>query len=106
MRSRIDWKYVLGLELSDQGFHYSVLSEFRLRLIQGQAEHQLFETLLMLFKERKLLKTGGRQRTDLTYVLAAVRHLNRIELTGQTFYQVLDVTGTDCTRLVENAGEF
>lgn len=91
VRSRIDWKYVLGLELSDQGFHYSVLSEFRMRLIQGQAEHLLFETLLMLFKERKLLKTGGRQRTDSTYVLAAVRHLNRIELVGQTLFHVLDL---------------
>ncbi len=28
VRSRIDWKYMLGLELSDPGFHYSVLSEF------------------------------------------------------------------------------
>ncbi len=91
VRSRIDWKYVLGLELADQGFHYSVLSEFRLRLIQGQAEHLLFETLLMLFKKKKLLKAGGRQRTDSTYVLAAVRHLNRIELVGQTLYHALDL---------------
>lgn len=91
VRSRIDWKYVLGIELSDQGFHYSILSEFRSRLIQGQAENLLFETLLKLFKERKLLKAGGRQRTDSTHVLAAVRHLNRIELVGQTLYQVLDL---------------
>ena len=35
VRSRIDWKYVLGLELTDSGFNYSVLCEFRERLIQG-----------------------------------------------------------------------
>ena len=91
VRSRIDWKYVLGMELADQGFHYSVLSEFRSRLIQGQAEHLLFETLIKQFKERGLLKAGGRQRTDSTHVLAAVRHLNRIELVGQTLYHVLDL---------------
>jgi transposase len=29
VRARIDWKYLLGLELSDPGFDFSVLSEFR-----------------------------------------------------------------------------
>ena len=33
VRARIDWKYALGLDLSDPGFHYSVLSEFRQRLV-------------------------------------------------------------------------
>jgi transposase len=32
VRSRIDWKYILGLELDDPGFDFSVLSEFRQRL--------------------------------------------------------------------------
>ena len=36
VRARIDWKYALSLELTDQGFDYSVLSEFRQRLILGQ----------------------------------------------------------------------
>src|SRR5512134_3082657 len=31
VRARIDWKYALGLELTDPGFHFSVLSEFRAR---------------------------------------------------------------------------
>lgn len=31
VRARIDWKYALGLELTDAGFDYSVLSEFRVR---------------------------------------------------------------------------
>ena len=38
VRSRIDWKYALGLELRDPGFHYSVLSEFRQRLITGNCD--------------------------------------------------------------------
>jgi transposase len=33
VRARIDWKYALGLRLSDPGFDFSVLSEFRSRLV-------------------------------------------------------------------------
>ena len=29
VRARIDWKYALGLELADPGFHFSGLAEFR-----------------------------------------------------------------------------
>src|SRR3954463_1282370 len=35
VRGRIDWKYALGLELDDPGFDFSVLSEFRSRLLAG-----------------------------------------------------------------------
>ena len=28
VRTRIDWKYLLGLDLTDSGFHYSILSRF------------------------------------------------------------------------------
>jgi transposase len=38
LRSRIDWKYMLGLSLEDPGFDFSVLSEFRQRLLHGEAE--------------------------------------------------------------------
>ena len=31
VRSRIDWKYALGLALSEAGFDHTVLSEFRAR---------------------------------------------------------------------------
>jgi hypothetical protein len=37
VRSRIDWKYILRLELAEPGFDASVLSEFRTRLIAGAA---------------------------------------------------------------------
>src|SRR5438046_2843345 len=61
VRARIDWKYALGLELTDAGFDFSVLSEFRTRLIGGQREQLLFERLLDVLKERTLLKARGRQ---------------------------------------------
>ena len=58
VRGRIDWKYALNLEITDSGFDHTVLSEFRSRLVEGQAEHLLLETMLTLFKER-----GWRNRT-------------------------------------------
>src|SRR5919106_4584330 len=70
VRSRIDWKYALGLELTDPGFDYSVLCKFRTRLIAGQEEERLLEALLEACKEQGLLKARGRARTDSTRVLA------------------------------------
>jgi transposase len=90
VRSRIDWKYVLRLELADPGFDASVLSEFRTRLIAGSAESLLLDTVLSWCREQKLLTARGRQRTDSTHVLAAVRALNRIEVVGETMRHVLN----------------
>lgn len=73
VRARIDWKYALSLELTDPGFDASVLSEFRTRLVTGDAEAQLFEALLARCHNRGLLKTGSRQRTDSTHVLEGAR---------------------------------
>jgi transposase len=46
VRSRIDWKYALSLELTDSGFHDSVLAKFRKRLVAGQAEQVRLDALL------------------------------------------------------------
>src|ERR1700748_1910522 len=46
VRGRLDWKYCLGLELDDEGFDFSVLSEFRSRLVAGGMEAALLEVLL------------------------------------------------------------
>jgi transposase len=90
VRARIDWKYLLSLELEDRGFHYSVLSEFRTRLIEGGVERMLFDTLLECLKGQGLLKARGKQRTDSTHVLAAVRAFNRLECVGETMRHALN----------------
>ena len=90
VRGRIDWKYALGLELSDPGFDYSVLSEFRDRLVEGQVEATLLDRILEQFKLRGWVKAGGKQRTDSTHILAAVHNLNRLELVGRTLQAVLE----------------
>ena len=90
VRARIDWKYALGLELTDPGFDHTVLSEFRTRLVNGQAELQLLDTLLKRCRELGLIRERGRQRTDSTHVLAAVRVLNRLERVGETLRAALN----------------
>lgn len=68
VRTRIDWKYALSLEITDPGFDFSVLSEFRSRLLTNQAERRLFAIMLSQFRGRGWIKERGKQRTDSTHV--------------------------------------
>jgi transposase len=77
VRGRLDWKYCLGLELADEGFDFSVLSEFRSRLVAGAMEAALLEALLARLGALGLVTAGMRQRTDSTHVLGRIRELNR-----------------------------
>ena len=94
VRARIDWKYLLGLELTDPGFDFSVLSEFRDRLLAGCAEALLLDKLLERCRALGLLKARGQQRTDATHVLAAIRRLNRLELVAETLRAALNDLAT------------
>jgi transposase len=94
VRGRIDWKYLLGLELTDPGFDFSVLSEFRARLKDGNATVLLLDTLLERCRAVGLLKARGQQRTDATHVLAAIRVLNRLELVAETLRATLNDLAT------------
>ena len=84
VRSRIDWKYLLCLELKDVGFNHTVLSEFRTRLVRAEAECLIFERLLYFCQDRGWLKARSRQRTDSTHVLANIRAMTRLECAGET----------------------
>jgi transposase len=90
VRDRISWKYALGLALDDPGFDFSVLCEFRARLLANDAETLLFDTVLSLFRDAGLLKARGKQRTDSTHVLAAIRTLHRLENVGETMRHALN----------------
>jgi transposase len=84
------------LDVTDAGFHYSVLCEFRGRLLAGGAEHRLFEVLLTHCKTRGWLTQRQRQRTDSTHIVAAVRSLNRLELVGRTLQHALNTLALVC----------
>jgi transposase len=90
VRSRIDWKYALALDLTDPGFDASVLSEFRGRLLTGDVTHLLLDHMLERLREQHLLKERGRVRTDSTHILAAIRELNRLECVGETLRRTLN----------------
>ena len=90
VRGRLDWKYCLGLELDDEGFDFSVLSEFRSRLVAGGMEAVLLEALLARLGELGLVGAGMRQRTDSTHVLGRIREVNRLELAGETVRAALE----------------
>jgi transposase len=94
VRARIDWKYLLGLALTDPGFDFSVLSEFRDRLLASSAEELLLEKLLERCRALGWLKPRGQQRTDSTHVLAAIRVLNRLELVAETLRAALNAVAT------------
>jgi len=107
VRARIDWKYLLALELADPGFDHSVLCEFRGRLIEQDAAERLLARVLDTAREGGLLKARGRQRTDSTHVLAAVRDLNRIELLAETLRAALNavaVVAPDWLRALTSPG--
>jgi len=90
VRDKITWKYALSLDIRDRGFNYSVLSEFRDRLVQGDATHRLLDLMLKRFKELGLIKKRGRQRTDATPVLAHMRVMRRLEQVGETLRAALN----------------
>jgi transposase len=94
VRARIDWKYLLGLALTDSGFDFSALSEFRDRLLVGSAAEHLLDKLLERCRALGLLTARGRQRTDSTHVLAAIRVMNRLELVTETLRAALNELAT------------
>jgi transposase len=91
VRGRMDWKYALGLDLTDASFEASVLSEFRPRLIAIQAEAKGFDLMLSRFREAGLRKARGQQRTDSTPDRAAIQSLNRLAGMGETRRHALNV---------------
>jgi transposase len=94
VRARIDWTYLLSLELTDPGFDFSVLSAFRDRLLAGSAEERLLDKLRERCRALGLLKARGQQRTDSTHVLAAVRVLHRLELVAEPLRAALNAVAT------------
>ena len=90
VRTRIDWKYALGLDLADPGFDDSILSEFRARVAGGGLDQMVLDTLLQRLAAGGLVSAGGKMRTDSTHVISAVRDLNRLELAGESVRACLE----------------
>ncbi len=90
VRGRIDWKYLLGLELDDPGFDFTLLADFRRRVLAAGLEQTFLDEVLRRAQALGVLKARGRQRTDSTRILAAIRTLNRLESVGETLRHTLN----------------
>jgi transposase len=90
VRDKISWKYALGLGLDDAGFDASVLCEFRTRVVEHGLEQRVLDLLLAALAAEGLVAAGGKQRTDSTHVISAVRDLNRLELAGESVRAALE----------------
>jgi transposase len=90
VRTRLDWKYLLGLGLEDPGFDHTVLAEFRGKVAEAGLEQAALDALLDRLVSAGLVKAGGKQRTDSTHVVAAVAALNRLELAGESVRAALE----------------
>ncbi|MFD3557130.1 hypothetical protein ACFWWA_34275 [Streptomyces goshikiensis] len=98
MQSAAVWtgNYCLGLELDHSGFDFSVLSEFRDRMAEDDRADRLLALMVDRLVEAGLVKRRGRQRTDSTHILVAVRRLDCLELVGETLRAALEeLTGAD-----------
>src|SRR5437660_120460 len=87
---RMDWRYALALPLDDTGFDYSILSDFRQRLLAADAQELILEPILQVCRARGWLKAQGKQRTDATAVLARVRARSRLESVGESMRAALN----------------
>ena len=95
VRCRIDFKCALGLDLDDPGFHHSVLSDFRERLLEDGRADRLLDLALARLKEAGLVRERTTQRTGSTHVLAAVRDLTRLELVTEAMRAALEEVAGD-----------
>jgi transposase len=96
VRARLDWQYALGLPLEEEGFDFSVLSEFRDRVAEHGLEEAALDALLAKLAAEGLIRAGGKQRTDSTHVIAAVRALHTIELAGESVRAALEALSAAC----------
>ena len=99
VRSRIDWKYLLGLRLSDPGFDFSVLSEFRARLIAGEAEHLLLEKLLERCRNLGLVRAFLKTTNGLYGSPCVYSHSQSIGISGRNVTGSTQRTGDSRSRL-------
>jgi hypothetical protein len=86
----LGWKYALNLELTDEGFHPTVLVYFRDRLEKKKAERMIFDEVVKLLVELGLVKKKGKQRLDSTHILGYVKEMSRLECAMETLRLALE----------------
>ncbi|MEO3781768.1 hypothetical protein ABGB12_00430 [Actinocorallia sp. B10E7] len=74
-------------------------------MIARGLEERVLDLLLDALKDKGLVKAGGKQRTDATHVVSAVRDLNRVELAGECVRAALEALASAAPGWVEQVLE-
>jgi transposase len=90
VRRCMDWKYPLSLELTDPGFNFTLLHDFRCRVLTHTGGQWFLDAFLAACKARGWIKARGTQRTDSTHVLAVIRTLHRLECVLEAMHAALN----------------
>jgi transposase len=61
---------------------------------KGNVYMKMHDVMLLRFQEKNLIKHRGKQRTDSTQMIAAIRQVNRLELAGETLRAALNEIAT------------
>jgi hypothetical protein len=69
---------------------FTLLHDFRERLLTHEAAQRLLDTFLTAWKARGWIKARGTPRTASTHVLAAIRTLHRLECVLEAMPQALN----------------
>ncbi len=86
----LGWKYALDLELTDGGFHPTVLVYFRDRLEEKESGRVVFDGVVELLVELGLVNRKGKQRLDSTHILGYVKEMSRLECAVETVRLALE----------------
>lgn len=100
---RLDWKYALHLPLDYPGFDFSILCDFRQRILEHGKEALIFDTILKKVQALGFIKKRGKQRTDSIAVVGAVRQLSILETVSETMRTTLAAMAKTDPAWVEKA---
>jgi transposase len=74
----------------DPGFDFTWVHDFRQRWLTHAAAQRLLDTCLRTCNARGWINARGTQRTDSTHVVAAIRHLHRLECVLDALHSALN----------------
>lgn len=90
VRLHLGWKYALDLEFDYRGFHPTSLVKFRGRLLEGESERWVFDSVLDSLRDAGLVRKKSRQRLDSTHILGCVSKMSRLEMLRETLRLFLE----------------
>jgi transposase len=89
VRGRLDWKYLLGLELADPGFNAALLSHFSTHLTPRAPEQHFLDAVLTACQTSHVPGAVRRRSLESKYLVTEARFINRLDRIAETFREAL-----------------